>query len=283
MQHWDDLRFCLALYRHGTMSAAALAMGTNIATVSRRIDRLTETMGETLFVKQDRSWVPTQRCHDLITIARDTETSLTLLEGERSQGPAPGATLRLTCELAILQLGFLKSLPGFLTSYNDMHVDLLFRPASLAYAETDVSVGFDEPTEGRIMRRKLGKLLLRPYVHKAHQDAVTDWLSIPYGGHASRINSLMETHFNRQSKLSVEGLNLSSSLMSEIPVAAMMPVAFTREQPDLVPLEEAAFDDVVPVWVSYHSSRKLDPIVRVGLQFIEESLAKDPKGGFLQT
>ena len=64
MQHWDDLRFCLALYRHGTMSAAAMALGTNIATVSRRIDRLTQAMGETLFLKQDRAWVPTQRCHE---------------------------------------------------------------------------------------------------------------------------------------------------------------------------------------------------------------------------
>ena len=52
MQNWDDLKFCLALERYQTMTAAARALGTNTAaTVSRRIDRLTEEAGEPLFSK----------------------------------------------------------------------------------------------------------------------------------------------------------------------------------------------------------------------------------------
>jgi len=283
MQHWDDLRFCLALYRHGTMSAAAMALGTNIATVSRRIDRLTQAMGETLFLKQDRAWVPTQRCHELVTIARETEQHLTTLEASKSDGPAPGATLRLTCELAILQLGFLKSLPEFLESYKDLRVDLLFRPTSLAYAETDVSVGFDEPTEGRIMRRKLGELHLQPYVHERFANTVEGWISIPYGAHERRVDIAMERHFRVPPKIWVEGLNLTATLMADVPLAVMLPAAFADQRPEIVPLPGADFDEDVPVWVSYHSSRKLDPVVRVGMKFIEDSLTVDPKLGFLQT
>lgn len=42
MQNWDDLKYCLALDEFRTMTAAAKALGTNTATVSRRIERLTE-------------------------------------------------------------------------------------------------------------------------------------------------------------------------------------------------------------------------------------------------
>ena len=53
MQNWDDLKFCLALERYQTMTAAARALGTNTATVSRRIDRLTKEAGEPLFLSDN--------------------------------------------------------------------------------------------------------------------------------------------------------------------------------------------------------------------------------------
>ena len=37
LKNWDDLKFCLALDRYGTMTAAADHLDTNTATVSRRI------------------------------------------------------------------------------------------------------------------------------------------------------------------------------------------------------------------------------------------------------
>ena len=53
MQNWDDLKFCLALERYQTMTAAARAVGTNTTTVSRRIDRLTEAAGEPIFLRDN--------------------------------------------------------------------------------------------------------------------------------------------------------------------------------------------------------------------------------------
>ena len=51
LQKWEDLKFCPALKRYQTMTAAARALGTNTATVSQRIDRLTEEAGEPLFLR----------------------------------------------------------------------------------------------------------------------------------------------------------------------------------------------------------------------------------------
>lgn len=69
MQKWDDLKFCLALKRYQTMTAAARALGTNTATVSRRIDRLTEEAGESLFLRNNTQWRATDIGRELAQIA----------------------------------------------------------------------------------------------------------------------------------------------------------------------------------------------------------------------
>ena len=50
VQNWDDLKYCLALDEFRTMTAAAKALGTNTATVSRHLERLTEEAGQPLFI-----------------------------------------------------------------------------------------------------------------------------------------------------------------------------------------------------------------------------------------
>ena len=51
MLNWDDLKFCLALDRHGSMINAGKSLYANVATVSRRLERVTKDFGETLFVR----------------------------------------------------------------------------------------------------------------------------------------------------------------------------------------------------------------------------------------
>ena len=66
MENWDNLRFILALSRHRTMSAAAQALHTNVATVSRRIERANQDFGTPLFVKDQNGWLPTQAALPLL-------------------------------------------------------------------------------------------------------------------------------------------------------------------------------------------------------------------------
>jgi DNA-binding transcriptional LysR family regulator len=56
---WDDLRFVLALARHGNLSATARALRVNHATVSRRIDSLESALGRTLFDRRADGYAPT--------------------------------------------------------------------------------------------------------------------------------------------------------------------------------------------------------------------------------
>lgn len=45
MINWDDLEFILALDRHGSMLNAGRSLHANVATVSRRLERVTSNFG----------------------------------------------------------------------------------------------------------------------------------------------------------------------------------------------------------------------------------------------
>ncbi len=76
MENWNDLRICLALHRFGTMSAAASYLGANVATVSRRIHKLSDQMGQPLFTKKGVIWTATPFAMHFISWAEQTESRL---------------------------------------------------------------------------------------------------------------------------------------------------------------------------------------------------------------
>lgn len=58
--NWQDLRCFYECARHGTLTAAADALGMNATTVSRRISRLEADLGCRLFDRDGARWTPTE-------------------------------------------------------------------------------------------------------------------------------------------------------------------------------------------------------------------------------
>ena len=58
---WDDLRYFLALSRHGSLSAAARALKVSHATVARRVASLEAALQAPLFDRRADGYVPTAR------------------------------------------------------------------------------------------------------------------------------------------------------------------------------------------------------------------------------
>ena len=59
MLDWDDLRTFLAIARHGTLSAAARALGVHQPTMGRRLAALEQRAGARLLQKTPRGYIPT--------------------------------------------------------------------------------------------------------------------------------------------------------------------------------------------------------------------------------
>ena len=58
---WDNVRHFLEVVRSGSVTQAALRLGVNQTTVSRRITALESRLGKKLFERSGHGWVITPR------------------------------------------------------------------------------------------------------------------------------------------------------------------------------------------------------------------------------
>src|SRR5437764_10909486 len=63
---WEDIRYFLALARHGSLSAAARDLHVTHATVSRRITSLEELLGGPLFERRADGYALTSQGQELL-------------------------------------------------------------------------------------------------------------------------------------------------------------------------------------------------------------------------
>jgi DNA-binding transcriptional LysR family regulator len=171
LPEWTDLRFFLELARAGTLSGASRRLDVEHTTVARRIDRLEQQLGTTLF---DRS----REGYEL------TEMGLALLpHAEAMEGAALAATEQLGgAEVAahgVVRLGVPEVFgvrvvaPLLVTLFDehpDLSIDLLALPrfANLANREADLGVMLDPPSTGRYMVTRLASFRFYLYASPAY-------------------------------------------------------------------------------------------------------------------
>ena len=71
MMSWEDLRYVLAVARHGTLSEGAKSLRVNATTVSRRIKALEEATGAPLFEKLKHGAKLTAAGEEMVAVARE--------------------------------------------------------------------------------------------------------------------------------------------------------------------------------------------------------------------
>ena len=85
MQLWTELRTALMLARHGTVSAAADALGVHRATVNRHIDTLEAEFATKLFQRHARGYALTESGQDMLDVVGRADEMFTDLAG-RNRG-----------------------------------------------------------------------------------------------------------------------------------------------------------------------------------------------------
>ena len=64
--NWDDLKIAHAIARHGSLSAAARALGSTQPTVGRRLNALEQRIGAKLFEREAGGLIPGPLCRMLL-------------------------------------------------------------------------------------------------------------------------------------------------------------------------------------------------------------------------
>lgn len=158
---WNDLRFVLALSRHGSLSAASRALSVEHTTVGRRLTSLEETLRARLFDRTPEGYVATASGEVVLAHARAIEDRTLSLEREVSGRDARvGGTVRITGLDAFVNELLLPNLASLRARYPDLDIVAAaeIQVVDLSRREGDIGIRFARPRDPNLVARKLADI-----------------------------------------------------------------------------------------------------------------------------
>ena len=262
MDNWDDLKFVLALSRHGTMTAAAQALGTNVATVSRRIDRITERSATPLFVKVNGQWQATPTALGFIRAAEEFDAKVR--SEENNARDAAGQTdqqVRITAMPFVHHSVLIPGLATLRKARPNIRVCLRNRAESLGLGDTDIVLRFGRPDAGRLVARKVADLRFHAFC-RARQTPRPGWIGVAEEFDDRPSNRLGVELFGSEPSMRCDIFEHVLEATKATGMAGIIPDVLGRQDPalDLVPGCRQGIE--VEIWMAFHQSRREDVALR---------------------
>ena len=166
MLDWDDLRFFLAVARHGSLSAAAKDLRVAQSTVGRRLASLEASLGVRLLYRTPQGYVPTLAGHDVRDQAERLEAEA--LSVERNVGGRDtrlAGLVRVTCAETVASHILAPCFAALHAQHPDIMIELIPDPRelSLSMREAEISVRLRRPAQHDLVVRRAGTMAFGLY------------------------------------------------------------------------------------------------------------------------
>jgi len=170
---WDDLKFVLAIARHGSLNAAAKTLDTTQPTVSRRLDALERRIGAKLFERAVSGLSPTALCAALVESLSQMEEGAQAVE-RRVAARDTGLQGRIT----VTSLAWFGDdvLAPLLARFGARHtlltIDLINDPRrfNLARREADMALRIGSFDQENLVERKVAEVSYGLYASVGYLD-----------------------------------------------------------------------------------------------------------------
>jgi DNA-binding transcriptional LysR family regulator len=164
---WNDLRYFLAVARHGSTVAAARALKTNQSTVQRRLAALERRIGKPLATRSPAGYRLTELGRDLVGHAEAVERAVAAFE-QQLESATRGASgvLRIACpEPIVYRITQSKLLERFKAQHPELGVEFVMsdKYVDLAKGEADVALRSGDTDDGELVGRKIADSLWAVY------------------------------------------------------------------------------------------------------------------------
>ncbi|OWU84058.1 LysR family transcriptional regulator [Oceanicola sp. 22II-s10i] len=216
--NWDDLKMFLAVVREESLSGAGKRLRVDPATAGRRIGRLEEEIGQTLFAKSPQGYAPTEAGQRLIRHAEVAEQAILAAEEElRGQSGKLSGQIRLGAPDGVANFLLPQVCAAIVEDNPDLEVQIVALPRlfNLTRREADMAITVSAPTAGRLTVQKISDYHLhlaasRDYLHR--QDAIREPQDL--SGHRM-IGYIPDMIFDKEldylAELGVERVSLASN------------------------------------------------------------------------
>lgn len=274
---WEDLRFALALARHGSLSAAARALRVNHATVSRRIDRLQTAIGQLLFDRRKEGYRLTDTGQMVLDqLARMDEAVLSLLSLPLQV--EEGGLVRLAVA-RVLADGFMVDRLGELRQRlpsTDIEIIGESRLLSLARREADIAIRLGQPKDDELTSRKIGEIGYGFYAAPSYLAELAADAPLQFVGFDPDSEFVMEAAWMKREFPGQRIAFRSNSQASQAAAAragfgiALLPHYLAAEDADLEPAPIEADTPTREVWMVMRSELAGKPKIRAVAEEISE-------------
>lgn len=165
MFEWSDLRYFLAVARHGSTLAAAKALGVNQSTVQRRLAALERTIGRELVTRDRTGYRLTEFGREMVPHAERVEQAVQAFEQEQSAiARSESGVIRLTCPEPVMNR--LKPLlDRFHARHPALRVEFVMsdKYLDLAKGDADVALRSGDTDDEALIGRKVADSLWGVY------------------------------------------------------------------------------------------------------------------------
>src|ERR1700730_6730105 len=157
-QNWDDVRYFLAVARTGTLSAAAMQLGTEHTTVARHIQALEDELNSRLFHKSHAGYELTDAGERLLVGAEAIESAyVSAKAAASSEGHPITGTVRIGAPDGFGSVFLAPRVRTLADRHPKLEIEILTttRPFSLLKREVDIAIAHSSPEQMRVVSRRL--------------------------------------------------------------------------------------------------------------------------------
>jgi DNA-binding transcriptional LysR family regulator len=172
MLNWDDLKYFVAVARHGSTLAAARALEVNQSTVQRRLVELERRIGRALVQRLASGYRLTEFGLEMLPHAERVAQAVHALEQQlRARRDDASGVVRVTCpEPLVYRLTNSPLLERFHQRHPGLRVEFVMsdRYLDLAGGEADIALRSGDTDDGVLVGRKIGDSLWAVYASRAY-------------------------------------------------------------------------------------------------------------------
>lgn len=283
MDHWDDVRYFLAVEREGSLLGAGRALGVNAATVGRRVERLERTLGRKLFHRTNGGYALSQDGEGLLDHARSLEAIMFDIDRSGTGSESIGGNVAVTHTEALGEPFLIPLLADFQTLHPAIRIDLIRddRSLSLTQREADIALRLVRPHQHGLKLRRLGALQFGLYATSGYLETRGVPADVTALGR-HRIISTVDTFaslgpISWWAQVAPQAPVVRSNSPSERRAAAqsgsgiaLLPRIMVRPEHGLCPVLGHLPIPPLDVWLVVHGDLARHPRVRAVLDFIAD-------------
>lgn len=158
--NWDDLRVARAVYETGSFAAAGARLRINETTVARRLSRLQDDLGVTLFEAVDGVRRPTAHCAEIVALAAAMADQAERIGkiGDADSELVGRRRIAMTDSVATEVLA--PNLPALLAAHPGLTIDFLASTENVNFSrwEADLAIRLRKPEKGDFVISKLADI-----------------------------------------------------------------------------------------------------------------------------